>query len=209
MNGLSKYYIKKLIKCFSDEMTATETSKKLKINRNTVNKYYRILREAIADYQVLQVQYYLSPLAGKQQRYCIGWHKNKGIQTELQDNEAVFALSVVNGKVYVEEVAASELQDTANPLLSVATITHMPLGTANLSLRVIDDFYGYAKEKLTRFYGVKEEYTFIYMKELEFRFNNKGKDLTMLVWKILPHHSDIWEKRTRRRRASNSNSEEE
>ncbi|MBK8473319.1 MAG: hypothetical protein IPL33_14870 [Sphingobacteriales bacterium] len=51
MNGLSKYYIKKIIGCFADEFTATETSRKLKVNRNTVNKYYRIIREAIADYQ--------------------------------------------------------------------------------------------------------------------------------------------------------------
>ena len=50
-NKLSKYYKKKIIKCFALELTVTQTAKLLKINRNTVNHYYRIIRESIAIYE--------------------------------------------------------------------------------------------------------------------------------------------------------------
>ena len=47
-NKLSKYYKKIIIKCFALELTTTQTAKLLKINRNTINRYYRIIREYIA-----------------------------------------------------------------------------------------------------------------------------------------------------------------
>ena len=48
MNGLSKYYIFKIVNSFAEELTATEAAQKLDINRNTVNKYYSFIRESIA-----------------------------------------------------------------------------------------------------------------------------------------------------------------
>jgi len=44
---ISDYKIKKLISCFSSDIDATKTSEILKINRNTVNRYFLIFREAI------------------------------------------------------------------------------------------------------------------------------------------------------------------
>ena len=37
---LSKYKIKKIIECFSEDIAATSASKILKLNRKTVNRYY-------------------------------------------------------------------------------------------------------------------------------------------------------------------------
>ncbi len=46
-NRLSNYKIKKIIKCFAEDLTATSTSNLLGINRNTINAYYNLLREKI------------------------------------------------------------------------------------------------------------------------------------------------------------------
>ncbi|HRI27045.1 MAG TPA: hypothetical protein PK715_03230, partial [Chitinophagales bacterium] len=43
----------------------------------------------------------------------------------------------------------------------------------------------YAKDKLTRFYGVKPEYTYLYLQELEFRFNTHESNLSNLLLKLL------------------------
>ena len=48
---LSNYQIKKILQNFCLEMTATQTAKQLGINRHTADRYYRIFRERIADYQ--------------------------------------------------------------------------------------------------------------------------------------------------------------
>ena len=46
-NRLSKYKIKKIIECFSMDLTATATSELLGLNRKTVNKYFGEFRELI------------------------------------------------------------------------------------------------------------------------------------------------------------------
>ena len=48
---LSPYKMKKLLRCFCEDLTATQTANLLQINRNTVNRYYRVFREKIAVYQ--------------------------------------------------------------------------------------------------------------------------------------------------------------
>lgn len=50
-NGLSRYKQRKLIDAFCADLTATQASKILTLNRNTVNRYYRLFREAIRDHQ--------------------------------------------------------------------------------------------------------------------------------------------------------------
>lgn len=44
---LSNYKIKKIIKCFCEDLTATQTSNILSINRNTINRYFNIIRLSI------------------------------------------------------------------------------------------------------------------------------------------------------------------
>ncbi|PSJ77506.1 hypothetical protein C7N43_08600 [Sphingobacteriales bacterium UPWRP_1] len=220
MNGLSKYYIKKIITCFALEITATETSKKLRINRNTINKYYRMIREAIADYQEVQLR--AVSLHNNDKKYFFGWHTNEGLIYTPQEDAQMFSLTIHVGKVYIKMETVSELRDNteitsiknAGPehIFNAEVAQQAPPGSASLAKEVLPadkerhinepafNFFLYAKQKLIKFYGVKEEYTYLYLKELEFRFNNNGRDLSKLVLKILPHHSPEWNRTTRNRK---------
>lgn len=191
MNGLSKYYIKKLITCFAEELTATETSKKLKVNRNTVNKYYRIVREAIAEYQTLQADMQVN-IYGKQVTPFY-WHRSTGISLLNQPDSTAYHMAIVNRQVFVE----TDLAKSAN-VSSPDTVAATNL--QNKSSDLSQSFFLYAKDKLTKFYGVKEQYTALYLKELEFRFNNRERDITKLILRILPHHSTEWVKTNKYRK---------
>jgi transposase len=48
---LRKSQIKKLVECFALDLTATQAAKVVKVNRNTVNIWYRNFREKILSYQ--------------------------------------------------------------------------------------------------------------------------------------------------------------
>jgi transposase-like protein len=48
---LSDFKIKKILHGFCLELTAVQTAKQLRLNRHTVDRYYRIFRERIAEYQ--------------------------------------------------------------------------------------------------------------------------------------------------------------
>lgn len=51
-NRLNKYKIKKIMKCFSEDITASSASILLCINRNTINSYYNKFRELLLDYSL-------------------------------------------------------------------------------------------------------------------------------------------------------------
>ena len=46
---LSNYKIKKILRCFTLDLTAVQTGKLLGFNRNTINRYYTIFRNAISE----------------------------------------------------------------------------------------------------------------------------------------------------------------
>ena len=46
-NVLSDYKVKKIIECFCNDLDATKTSHLLKLNRNTINRYFNIFRKVI------------------------------------------------------------------------------------------------------------------------------------------------------------------
>ena len=57
-NGLSRYRQRKLVSLFCADLTATQAAVVGGFNRNTVNRYFRIFREAIRDHQrALQEQF--------------------------------------------------------------------------------------------------------------------------------------------------------
>ena len=167
MNGLSKYYIKKIINSFSAEMTATETSRKLKINRNTVNKYYRIIRGAVTHYQ--QVQGEIQTFNNTTQLHYFSWHKNKGLIHTMEEGFPAFSLKVHNDKVFIDSVDASEIlnnningnsekSEQENEVKEVEVIPKPLYETSpyyhrhNRKLDTASKFFIYAKEKLTKFY---------------------------------------------------------
>jgi len=46
---LTTYTIKKIIRCFCENLTATQTSIFSCVNRNTINRYFNLIREAILE----------------------------------------------------------------------------------------------------------------------------------------------------------------
>lgn len=221
MNGLSKYYIKKIINCFAQEITATETARKLKVNRNTVNKYYRMIRDALVDYQEVQAR--ILNLHTSDKKYFFGWHTNGGLIFTPREDASLFSLSISAGKVFIKAENMHTIKDSkfdeavpagsnpdANLSANVTLVKPQPAFSATLSTQQEPNknmgnepamnFFLYAKQKLIKFYGVKEEFTFLYLKELEFRFNNNGRDLTNLIFKLMPHHSPEWIRTTKNRK---------
>ena len=205
MNGLSKYYIRKIINCFAAEMTATATSQKLRINRNTVNKYYRIIREALADYQESLGAY----TTGFKLNHIMSWNRHKGLSVSGDEGSIRFQLMEKDGKVFIKaddgqmpkggssantegtsqgQTAGEGSNWEGAAMASVAEAIQSDIDLMSVS-NTVRTFFNYAKEKLAKFYGVKPEYTYLYLKELEFRFNNRNKDLGKIIWRILPHHS--------------------
>lgn len=198
-NNLSKRRVKRIVSCFASGLTAIDTSYKLKLHRNTINKYYRQIREAIAQNEITEVKNL--HIDEQTEFYRLLWHKNQGLclttENSAEDDLMVFYLTVNSEKVYVFTAEAagktetvqfensppdaatfSELGNTNNqPATDADVINNLP--------PLVNRFYHYSKEKLTKFYGVKPQYTFLYLQELEFRFNNHDTNISNIIVKLL------------------------
>ena len=106
---LSTYKVKKIISCFCLDLTATQTSLLLGINRNTINKYFNRFRQLIYKHQMFKMkkfvgeveidESYFGPrrIKGKSTRRGRGTHK-----------QPVFGIYERNGRVYTEIIPDCE-----------------------------------------------------------------------------------------------------
>ena len=195
-NKLSKYYKKKIIKCFILELTATQTAKLLKINRNTINRYYRIIRECIATYE----DHLIHQFAGEielDESYFGGHHKGN-IGRSTKSKIPVFGILKRNGFVYtqiVPDVSARTLKTIIKQRVRNGSIVYSDswksynglvfygyehirishdkelVDSDRNHINGIESFWSYVKNKLSKYYGIRPKYFYLYLKEFEFRFN--------------------------------------
>lgn len=200
-NTLSKRRIRRIINCFASGLTAIDTAHKLKLHRNTVNKYYRLMRDAIVNNQEAILRNHVETLDFK---FPLIWHKNKGLSLNHipeYDDILFFAIAIDSrNKTYLKAVKETEGEAIAAQVLAQPQPTTASNdASANLMEaqneeeqvdvpETVRRFYLYAKEKLTKFYGVKPQYTYLYLKELEFRFNNQDQNISSLCWKVISQY---------------------
>ncbi|HDH53519.1 MAG TPA: hypothetical protein ENH24_03430, partial [Nitrospirae bacterium] len=53
--------------------------------------------------------------------------------------------------------------------------------TGKVYINGLEGFWGYAKERIMKFHGVSKEKFPLYLKEMEFRYNNRKKDIFPLL----------------------------
>ena len=208
---LSNYQIRKVIEYFALELTAVQTSKYLKLNRKTVDRIYQTLRKKIARYQEINQDIFHGEVE-MDESYFGGRHKyNRG--RSVKSKIPVFGLLKRNGKVYTQivpnvkrEALMKIIRTKVIPESLVYTdswksydglvldgykhfrINHSKKfvkGKKN-HINGIESFWSYAKNKLNRHYGISPKRFYFYLKEQEFRFNNrKCQNLAKLIEKIL------------------------
>lgn len=206
---LSKYQIKKIIDCFALELTSTQCSKLLDINRNTINKYYKQIRISIMQHQKSEALSFSGEIE-LDESYFGGKHKGH-VGRSTKSKTPVFGILKRDGKVYtqiVTDVKAKTLKtiikqriDKGSKLYSDSwksydglvfdgyehhRINHSYTFAENKRNHIngIENFWSYVKNKLSKFYGIKPTYFELYLKEYEFRFNHRNEKLNELIYKI-------------------------
>jgi transposase len=58
-------------------------------------------------------------------------------------------------------------------------------GSGKVYINGLEGFWSFAKERLIKFHGVSKQNFSLYLKELEYRYNNRDKDLFVLLTKLL------------------------
>jgi len=209
---LSKYRVKKILRCFCVDITATRTAVLLGYNRRTIDRYFSVFREHILEYQhqalmpfageiELDESYFgARRVRGKRGRGAAGKTPVFGI---LKRGGQVF-LAVVNGcskkelmpiiqgKILESSTVYTDGWGAYDGLIVNGYDHYRVFHSANEFARGkchvngIESFWSYAKRRLAKFNGIASARFVLHLKECEFRFNNKGQDLfDILCEKVL------------------------
>jgi len=208
---ISERKFREIVKFFVLDLTATQTSEITNVNRNTINRLYSAIRRRIAEYSentspmkgVIEVdESYFGPrrTPGRRGRgasnktIVVGLFKRNGkVYTEIVDDCSAKTLhAVIQGHADVESIIHSDGWRGYNGLVDFGYEKHFRVdhGKHEFSngngshINGIESFWGYAKNRLIKFNGIPRDKFYLYLKETEFRFNNRGVDLCKFLLKL-------------------------
>ena len=209
-NRLSKYKIKKIIQCFSMDLTATATSELLKLNRKTINNYFTEFRELILENSIQQEQKELGIFELDESYF--GAKRVRGKRGRgAAGKTPVFGVLKREGKVFVSIVSMCSREDLMpiiqGKILEGSTIhtdgwkaydglilngyTHYRVyhhenefvrGKSHVN--GIESFWSFAKRRLTKFNGLTDEKFILHLKECECRFNFRNENFEQFLIEI-------------------------
>lgn len=206
-NRLSRYKIKKIISCFSEDITATSTSHILKINRNTINSYYNSFREKILLYSLaeqakdfgefeLDESYFgAKRVRGKRGRGAAGKTPVFGL---LKRDGKVFVtvvpkcskdelMPIIQGKILEGSIIHTDGWKAYDGLILNGYSHHRVYHHKNEFARGkshvngIESFWSFAKRRMSKFNGLSANKFVLHLKESECRFNNRKKDFASFI----------------------------
>jgi transposase len=211
---LTKYKKRKIINCFAQDLTATQTATLNCINRNTINKYFASFRQDIfndvlsktaenqkefGEFELDESYFGAKRVRGKRGRGAAG-------------KTPVFGLKKRDGKVYVEIVKGCSRKELLpiiqGKILEGSTIhtdgwkaydglilngydhyrvfhSKNEFARGKSHVNGIEGFWGYAKNRLAKFNGLTDNNFILHLKECEFRFNNRKEDLYKVLLGIV------------------------
>jgi transposase-like protein len=209
---ISEQQFRSVLKEFCFDSGATETSKRLGMNRNTINRIYKLLRQRIyelseshrkekvgGDIEVDESYFGAKRVRGK---------RGRGAQGKIP----VFGLLKRDGVVYVEVITkaskAQLLPIIKGKVLEGSTIysdgwksydgllvngyhhyriyhSHNQFARGKNHVNGIESFWSYAKRRLQKFNGIHKHLFHLHIKECEFRFNHRdGRMYNVLLTEL-------------------------
>ena len=212
---ISEAKFRQIIKLFSLDIEATKIAALTSISRVTINKILLQIRERIADHCLEQSPFEKDEIEIDESYF--GARRVRGVRGRgAHGKHIVFGLIKRGGKVYTQVVkncSASVLMpiiaDKINKDSVVYTdgfktydglvnfgykkhrrIKHGENEFANGRNHIngIENFWAIAKSRLSKFRGISKKTFSLHLKECEFRFNNRKKDLYKLILNLLRDH---------------------
>ena len=207
---ITRAKFRQLLRLFALDLTAVQITALTALNRNTVNRYLTLIRQAIAEHCERE-----SPFSGDVEldESYFGARRVRGKRGRGARGKAiVFGVYKRNGRVYTEiipnckkasiqAVIRGKVELTArlhtDGFRSYDGIVHMGYqkhyrvhhdkdefvrGTAHIN--GIEGFWGLAKTRLVKFKGMSPSTFYLHLKECEFRFNHRDEDLYQLLLNI-------------------------
>ncbi len=198
---LSERKIREVVRCFAADLTALQTAQLTGLNRNTINRIYRALRERIhwaceADkpfFGVVEVDesyFGATRVKGKRGRGAYGkttlfgiYERAGRVYTEIvPDCSRTTLQGIIRGRVNPSSIINSDGWRGYNGLVDIGyghyRVDHSrdEFAQGPTHINGIEGFWGLAKVRLAKFKGVPKHTFHLHLKETEWRYNHRLED---------------------------------
>jgi transposase len=208
---ISEAKFRQLLRLFSLDIDATNIAEITGLNRNTVNRYLRLIRERIVDLcnktspfsgviEVDESYFGARRIKGKRGRGAGGktpvfgiLQRGGKVYTEIVPDCATKTLQgIIRGKVDPDSVIHSDYWRGYNGLVDMGYKKHYRIRHGHNEfvngknhINGIESFWSYAKRRLEKFHGISKILFNLHLKECEFRFNNRNENVYQILLKEL------------------------
>jgi len=208
---ISEAKFRELVRYFAADLDASQIALLSGLNRNTVNRYLKSIRERIAEHCELE-----SPLSGEIEvdESFFGARRVKGkrgrgaygktivfglikrhgrVYTQIVPDCAKATLqAIIRGKVTCDSAIYSDGLKSYDGLVDVGYDKHFRIDHGNNEfarghnhINGIEGFWGVAKTRLAKFRGMSKNTFYLHLKECEFRYNYRNQNLYLNILKIV------------------------
>ena len=198
---------RQFLRCFALDLTAKQIAKATRLNRNTVNRLSRVVREYIAEEceratplrgTVEVDESYFGPrrVRGRRGRgaggktIVFGLLKRQGrVYTKIIPNVTRAILTrIIKTKVRSGSTIHSDGWGGYDGLVDLGYRKHYRVNhgqdefaRGKSHINGIENFWGLAKVRLAKFRGIHKQTFYLHLKECEFRFNHRHDDLYAIL----------------------------
>jgi len=202
----SEAKFRQIIRCFSEDINATKTASITKLNRNTINRIFMLLRKRMFELSLLQVQekgifeldesyFGARRVRGKQGRGAagktpvFGLLKREGnVYVQIVPNcSRNQLLPIIQGKILEGSTIHTDGWKAYDGLILNGYTHHRVFHSKNefsrgkCHVNGIEGFWSFCKRRLSKFNGMNSEMFYLHLKECEFRFNHRHDNLYMVL----------------------------
>jgi transposase len=211
---LTEAQTRAIVRLFAEDLSALSTARLTEVNRNTVNRIYRQLRQLMARSceaesplagEVEADESYFGPkrVPGKRGRgaggktIVFGLLKRGGkVYTQIvPDAQKATLQAVIRGKVALESILYTDSWRAYDGLVDVGYDKHLRVkhgqdefveaGNPSNHINGIESFWTYTKRRLQKYNGVPKMQFYLILKESEYGFNHRQQNLYLLLLRLL------------------------
>ena len=208
---ISEAKFRRLLRAFALDLTASDAARLTPLSTRSTNAIYLRLRQRLARYckassplrgHVEVDESYFGPrrVRGKKGRgagsktIVFGIFKRNGhVYTEIIPDVSQRTLRrAIRGRVSLDSVIHSDYWHGYNGLVDMGYVRHVRIrhsdnqfARGSNHINGIESFWSYAKRRLARFNGIRQDTFYLHLKETEFRFNHRRDNLYQTLLKLL------------------------
>jgi transposase len=209
---ISERKFRQIVRYFAMDFTASDVAELTGLTRKTVTVIFLRIRERIAaeckraspysdcEVEVDESYFGARRVRGKRGRGASGktivfgiFKRNGCVYTEVvPDCRKRTLQAVIRGRVALDTVIHSDGWRGYDGLVDVGYAKHFRVDHGHDQfvrgphhVNGIESFWSYAKRRLQKFNGVPARTFYLHLKECEFRFNNRTRNLTRELLKLL------------------------